>query len=1669
MAVELSYQPIGRKGIYSFESVTLPNGERWTWIAPRDRWELSGGATYTAQSDARQNEGIINDFKINQGFITGQGFEVVNTNSTAGTLAQIQSDVQSGGATQQFLQYQKEHIDIRVRINKSSTRGKLFVAGIEDDFSIRGYNSSQLEVGGLQFEIREGDSKTSREVYRLFAKPNLLKTNRIDLQETFSWVVVKETKINGQLQPLEFFENDGDIITLDYDLSSFEVNTTPSQPSPKYTINIYPDSAEISSLLKYSFDGQEGNLVDGILESEGPGIFNVKPSSSEVGNSWQFKYTLLKEGNIINESNADLQTYQLQPGITYILQVSASKGEIPNTTPKPFERPLLTVGAEVISFNLASKNTSLSYKTANASKVVYSLGNTTRDLPPNGDITLSLSDFSSVGQYELYLQPVGNGGSGDVKKVIVNVSNTKSFAGPDITHISYPANIQGADFKGYDVDFKISWSSINTNWVDVWVGKVSDSTKLFSNRDPQGQLTLNIRDVLTKAGENLAEGRDEIFFKLLLAPYNNEGDSTAIGKTEEIVIRFDKGDLELQRGNVVRDIREAIARQFNTSVLKSETSKYLTHLLHLGNGDNKLISTWGVDTETFSEYTTDPTTGIETKVKEVKTLVLKLYEPLPKSVQPNQQVWLSKVQSIPLIEQVTVVDEGVKYCLPLQPNFNEKFTDNIGLQIYDDLIASGSQTTSDLVNKFVSGSDFSLEKLDIQFVTGSEYLWDNFVKYSSAEERVENFIYKVNLIERYNAMIASSSLALSAVGGSSISISNEKTKLEIQKNSVIVGFDSFEKYIYENEISSSLQSYSGLLLSAQLYDSTNPHRLVSNLPSHVQTDEEGQEFRLFFDMIGQHFDVLWVHTKTLAESKKLEHKYSDGIKDEFIYQMLESLGWDADMGVQSQALWDYAFGTNKDGTSNSTQSGKDRQNEIWRRILNNLPYLLKHKGTKRALHALMSCYGVPASMLTVMEFGGPKEVTQSGTTKFTYEDRTAAINISGSSSIIIPWKEYNSDYPNSVEIRLNTDQRQNQQIISGFDWSLNILKDTGSLATIQLIVGGLSSSTATIPFFNDEYTQIVVNRETSSLGSSSFEVFVKEGFQERIRNEVSTTLLAPSSSWESGNFIQIGGIDFTGSVDEFRLWTSALNETVIENHTLVPDAINGNHNSASSEDLIFRLDFEYPKNRGVDVEIKNVSIIQSYETYATASGFDSIVDYPYNYTPYDRDVTAQVPSSGFNYSNKFRFESQYEFGSDTTLTSTSSIDLSHRQRSTKKSYDQSPIDSDRLGLFFSPIKEINMDILRSVGPINVDDFIGDPADNYNSTYSSLDTFREYYFQRYNLNFNEYVQLVRYIDGSLFDQLESLVPARAKVAKGLLFEPHILERSKTQWKRPSGEENYHETVVDTTETTLVSTELSNHLAIISASENTILSSETPFYDGHISGGDITQVSTEIQNYEGTYVSTDDTNLIGEITRNSGSTMGGFEIEVDAKITGSVSSQYFQNLGYESVGGFLPTDLAVAGFGLYGSGSHSIRTRLIDGQYVKDRVRVFKLKESYIEYVPKNTDPNDSSLGREIEEVTKFRYNVNIQPFTGSDNLPTTPPSVSGNIVEVTPLNGTFTTHYQTVGDLTTGLQNSYFNGSKQNQSTTLDGGPAWEIFTTNPNTLRVSDTGRGSGEPILEVN
>jgi hypothetical protein len=548
------------------------------------------------------------------------------------------------------------------------------------------------------------------------------------------------------------------------------------------------------------------------------------------------------------------------------------------------------------------------------------------------------------------------------------------------------------------------------------------------------------------------------------------------------------------------------------------------------------------------------------------------------------------------------------------------------------------------------------------------------------------------------------------------------------------------------------------------------------------------------------------------------------------------------------------------------------------------------------------------------------------------------------------------------------------------------------------------------------------------------------------------SILYNDSQWDTGSTtnIVVGGDGYSGELDEFRLWKVPLQRSKFDNHTLFPDAINGNSYTASTADLLFRLDFEYPKDRTNDNNIKNVSINTEYgETYAYAQNFYSASAYPYQYVPYDRTVTANVPSLGFTYGNKIRFE-------DIELTG----DLSYKARATKKSFDRAPIDSSRLGLFFSPIKELNMDILKAFGDFNIDNYIGNPNDEYKDHYSELDTLRHYYFERLDRNINEYIQLIRYIDKSLFDVLTDMAPARAKVSKGLLIEPHFLERNKTRWDKPVSERNDYETFItidakdgiestyevkeaylNLEDTTTLTYEFNNYETIINLEETTI-ETETPFYD------------TLIQ-------------LLPEDIVDADAPM--YDVSIDVP-TGESLSGEAESFKSEQIG-MDKNSLANLGFGLYGNGGKTKIVVFDDvfGNTTSSIQNVFLTKNQSTIKVATQIEgyPTNGALpGQQVKyadiNVVKYNYKVSIVPLTQTV-------SVGGETIEVTPLNGYFPSQYRFTNNLGEGMIRSFWKGSQQNSTTTPDGLPAVEIFTTNPNILRVAKTGRGSGEPILEVD
>ncbi len=1462
-----------------------------------------------------------------------------------------------------------------------------------------------------------------------------------------------------------------------------------------------------------------------------------------------YRITSLQYVSTINNFNEDKIA---EPNESLVLTYSPSAGDVINLVVEEVPLPQLV---EFAKLELINSETNREYNinskadipiglrkvtTVSSLKVFINETEVEFNAPETNEFIISLpfNKFTKLGAYKVLILPSNTRGDGEIIELVINVVDEFYVGIPDIRNITYPSELFGPDYVGTNVDFSISYDSINTDYVRIY--KVG--TDKFIKAAPSGKINLNFQELLLLDGSSNYDDEDKISIGLKLVPYNEQGNEVLTGKEELIYIKFDKGDLTIPRELAINRIIEGFINQFNDSVFNIDTSKYLTHLLHLGKGDNKVITTW---------------TGHK------GSLILKLYEPLPTSVQPNQQVWISKLQANPIVETITISGVDTSFCPPLKgPNFSLEPDNGIGFKVFDELVASGSNTSTDLINRFAEQNTIDTEKLNIQYVSGSDYVWDNFVHFGSAEERVNNFFYKIkvleNLTNKYKELYADTftppyeslqaSLLTEDAGGigtpeidgdeeiltedalyslnwevyqqKGLSQTGELEALATKINNLIKSFDGFEKWLYktENTYAFPKENYiapNGVVFrvvkswqssqaeswldfasnSGALFDVDNPHSMKNNMPEHIIEDYQNEEFLLFLDMIGQHFDVLWCYINALKANKNLEHKQDIGISNTMVYQMLDSLGWKGKRAFNSEFLWEYAFGTTKEGGYKYGRSLEDANNEVWRRILNNLPYLLKHKGTARAMKAIMACYGVPQSMLTIMEFGGPQDPTKGSSTQFTFDDRTAAIYLKDNSNVKVPWKVIPGfgDYPNAVEFRIKPTYTPNPSytLISGSEWSLDLVRTTGSFAKLELNFGG-DESTSTyfsesvsvtssyyIEYVNDEpyaygpdlktgsldfpvsteyYSNVLINRHNSPDSSSWFEVWYATTNGTRITTFVSMSLATDDTEWETGSYLQIGGHNYEGNVDEFRLWKTPLQLSKFQNHTLFPDAINGNSYTASTADLVFRLDFEYPKDRTADVGIKNVSINTSYaENYASASMMYSASAYPYQYTPYDRTVTATVPSLGFTYSNKIRFESA-------SLVT----DLSYKQRATKKSFDQAPIDSSRLGLFFSPIKELNMDILKAFGDFNIDNYIGDPSDEYRDRYKTLDDLRGYYFERLeNRDIYEYIRLVKYIDKSLFEVLADLAPARAKISKGLLIEPHYLERSKTKWTKPESLRNDYETKISTADNNQIELEYAVKDAFINNEEVTSLLVDLPNYDTLVDANDSIILEGTNPSYDSSIIYNTD-NLIETAFPtypNTGSINITFPL--GETLLGSVDVFSSTQIGMER------DSLANAGFGLYAKKGNGL-VRNWEGvfgncQLTGSRKSIFLIKEQYTEFVNEQISgypvsgyqPGDQVKYKK-QPVTKYKYRVSTLPFSGSVQI-------GNDVVEVQSVNGYLPSHYKFKNNLAEGMQRSFWKGSQQTAATTPDGLDPVEIFTTNPNILRVAKTGRGSGEPILEVD
>ena len=837
----------------------------------------------------------------------------------------------------------------------------------------------------------------------------------------------------------------------------------------------------------------------------------------------------------------------------------------------------------------------------------------------------------------------------------------------------------------------------------------------------------------------------------------------------------------------------------------------------------------------------------------IANVVVKLYKPLADGLSPRN-CRIDQVVRDSYIERVLLYDLAPSDEQPYFSSANFKIdmgnygkSQGTDLKSWNDLLDTNLSTSQQIIDKYISGS-FGSVNLNLDYT-----YFGNFVKYSSAVERVNNFKYKLELIESFNSRINT----LETVSGSDAS-TNISQSIS-RRDNVVSGMDGWERWMYSESSGSlythysssnfpiepwpkastypnvnysvtsseAIRAYNGLIDSASIHDAMNDARLTKVVPASIVEDPLNKEYVLFVDMIGHHFDITWSYINALTTiNEREEHPY-DGMPNELLYDVAKSMGWKLTHGKDTSNLWEFGLGTDKFGNvpnsgSLPSKSHEQINNEVWRRIVNNIPYLLKTKGSARAVKALIATYGIPQTFLSIREYGGP--VIKSNVRQYWEHDRFVYhLRMDKNNYITVPWDKvtdidpvtYKVNDPNPLDvIEMQVQQNMNRHtgiIRKGKEFAVvyesldpNDTKQTRGNIHFYLSgsKGYKSSSIDNVNIFDSLMGTLLIERENSVDDITKDNVYklqYRKNKKDRITVSKSASISINGSSESSYNqsWVDRGTVEFgnsfgtisgaptlwgsttpmSGSIQEIRYWAETLKDVVIDEHTLSRESYHGNAVTSSYFDLKFRF-----------IPDSNLKTINNPDSHASQHPNQKIFKTEQNHIlsaslfNFENDdligVTEEyytkVPSAGANniMNNKVRVE-------ENPLTGVLNTD----NKVEKSQYDSAPVDSNVLGVYLAATKMYNDDIINHTGYFDIDDYIGDPDQRagYTEQNEQLDYVRRQVFKKYsNKNLiNNTIDILAKYDMSVFEQIRQTVPARVDYNSGILIEPHILERPKAK--------------------------------------------------------------------------------------------------------------------------------------------------------------------------------------------------------------------------------------------------------------------------------------------------
>jgi hypothetical protein len=446
---------------------------------------------------------------------------------------------------------------------------------------------------------------------------------------------------------------------------------------------------------------------------------------------------------------------------------------------------------------------------------------------------------------------------------------------PDVNYIEY--TIQSSDG---------SYQITTNNFTNYTI--VQDSSPAGS--DVVYDINLNPETDLINSG--FSNGNWNVIYNFLNSELNSSFTNQAYYIKE---ISSDRTEIRIASNTISNSTLESLVNSFFNRL--NSTNYFQDFYLNFG-GNNLIISNNILLDNTKAQY----------------EILINLYEPLPSQFKVKDTLWVVTQVADPLAFNVFFTPDVV---LPSIPSFSlkgpnldlpikDKINNSSNYVNYEQLFSTGLVSSYNQILSYLNDSSINI---------GVDYTdFENFIHFSSAKTRVQNFYYKVQLLEQYNSEITLLSTAVSASSTASITILQEKV------SDVIKNFDGFEYYLYyessstaypktntsppydlfysQNPVvltwlgSDDLDSpyYGGLILSASNFDHDNQDYLINTIPDYLRDDPQNDPYKVFVDMIGQFYDNIWVYYKDVSNRYNGDNRLDYGISKDLVADGLKSFG-----------------------------------------------------------------------------------------------------------------------------------------------------------------------------------------------------------------------------------------------------------------------------------------------------------------------------------------------------------------------------------------------------------------------------------------------------------------------------------------------------------------------------------------------------------------------------------------------------------------------------------------------------------------------------------------------------------------------------------------------------------------------------------------------------------